>query len=125
VLQEHDQDSSTGATISQIVAVLLHAGNVFLGLVVRPRFAAVFDEMLAGEPLPAVTCFLLGPGGMLLVGVSVLCIALAVLAPLFISTARTRTRLNLLLCFVAVMMFGIHVVALFLPMIKLVDSLSN
>jgi type II secretory pathway component PulF len=109
-----------------VVFVALFVANVTFQLFIVPRFCAMFDELLAGEPLPLLTQFMIGSRALWTVLDLIL---FAVMIVLLVVMGVTRRAWPFLTACAAACLFlffqgMLSVVAVFAPLVAILDALA-
>jgi len=97
--------------------------NIFIGMSIVPKFEQIFKEMLAGQPLPMLTSFVIWNRMAL--------IALAVASPLIVmalrrfAPARSAATASGTLAVAAILQLVITIYVLFMPLTGIIQTMPQ
>ena len=120
----HPRDQTASLIILTLDVIGL-AGLLYSTTVVASKFRQIFDDLLGGQSLPALTYFVLSIPG----PVYVLCIVGAIAGLVWkeqrISDKSQTLIMNLVALITVVVLFVVLVVALFSPLVTIVEALKK
>jgi hypothetical protein len=93
-------------------------------VVLRPRFVKMFAEMLAGEPLPPLTRWVCAIPLWGYVAFEALLVAGSTVMHIEIKSSKHKRRLRILLFLIGTFAAGLFMLAMFTPLITLIERLG-
>jgi type II secretory pathway component PulF len=110
--EQRTGSKSTGWPIASLVLFISLIASILYSL---PQFMRMYEEMLPGDPLPALTRLFCAVSPIAYIGIMAAGVVLILFMHFAIRSPRSCRRIHVAVALLSVMAFVVYVIALFLP----------